>query len=191
MNPISYKLELLLRPTFWQKEWGTVSIPPLLLHLQSAVFLNREALLSVTHTLVISPMDVQCALHRLPLKSFQKLQLVQNVAVRTVLAFLDVHVTHPLQELCWLPVCFQIQFKILDATFKAIHGKGLGYLMINFIQITLSHAVHSDKKNMLWVLLVKEFQLEKYRKRPFSAIGTPYPLEVRCIPPSILSQKEY
>lgn len=63
------------------------------------------------------------------LKSIWKIQLVQNVAVQVVSgARYMAHVTPLLRKLHWLPLCFWVQFKVPDVTFKALRSLGLGYL---------------------------------------------------------------
>lgn len=64
-----------------------------------------------------------------PLKRIRKLQWLQNAAARVVLCRPRGACVLPLlQELRWLPVCLQVQFKVLVVTFKALHGLGPGYL---------------------------------------------------------------
>uniref|UniRef100_A0A672Y631 Ig-like domain-containing protein n=1 Tax=Sphaeramia orbicularis TaxID=375764 RepID=A0A672Y631_9TELE len=68
-------------------------------------------------------------------KSLHKLQLVQNSAARIITIPPPLtrtpsshHITPVLQQLHWLPVKFQIEFKILLLTFKAIHYLAPPYL---------------------------------------------------------------
>lgn len=80
-----------------------------------------RAFCSITHALLISPLDYCNALYvGLYLKSIQKLQLAQNAAVQAILsAIRRAHIMSLLCELHWMPVCFWVQFKILVATYKA------------------------------------------------------------------------
>lgn len=51
----------------------------------------------------------------LPLKSVEKLQLMQNAVIQAVMGVC--HTAHATSLLCkvhWLPVCFQVQCKVLD-----------------------------------------------------------------------------
>ena len=38
------------------------------------------------------------------------------------------HITPSLKSLHWLPISFQVKYKVLVITFKALHGLGPGYL---------------------------------------------------------------
>ena len=64
----------------------------------------------------------------LPLKTTQKLRLVQNEAAGLLAgtSYRD-HITPVLKELHWLPICFQLEFKVLVMTFKAFR---LGILVL-------------------------------------------------------------
>lgn len=65
----------------------------------------------------------------LPLKSIQRLQLVQIVVPEAVFGAPRVaHVTLLFCELHWLLACFQVQLKILVITFKGLHAMGPGDL---------------------------------------------------------------
>ena len=82
----------------------------------------------------------------LPLKSIQKLQLVQNAAAWVSLGAPRLeHKTLLLRELHWVPVCFRVQFKVLVITFKALHGMGPGCLKDRLIPITLTHPTRSGR----------------------------------------------
>lgn len=61
---------------------------------------------------------------QLPLKSIWNLQLVLNVAEWAISR--RAHIILLVHELHWLPACFQIQFKVLFLTFKALNGMELG-----------------------------------------------------------------
>ena len=78
-------------------------------------FLEMLDLATVIHASVTSRLDYCNTLFvGLPLKTVQKPQLVQNSAARLLTgANYREHITHLLQELHWLPVCFQAQFKVL------------------------------------------------------------------------------
>lgn len=91
---------------------------------------SLEALVNVNHVLVTSYLDFWNAFYmELPLKGIQKLHLVQNAMVLVVRSGpTTAHFIPMFHEWHWLPVCFQIQFKVLFLTFKAFHGIGPGYL---------------------------------------------------------------
>lgn len=93
-------------------------------------FLDQQAQLTLTHTLVTSRLEYSNALYMgLPLNSIWKLWLVWNAVSRPVRrAPRTAQVTPLFHELRWLPVYFWIQFKLLDWTWKVLHGMGLGCL---------------------------------------------------------------
>lgn len=82
-------------------------------------FPNHEILVTVTQTLVTSQMDYYNMLFvGLPLK----LQLGQNAVAQAIMcASSRTYVTPLLRELHWFPVCFEVQFKMLVLTCKALH----------------------------------------------------------------------
>lgn len=52
------------------------------------------------------------------------------------------HIVSLLCKMCWLPVSFWIEFKVIVSNFKALHGSELGYLW-NFLSLRVS--AHSTK----------------------------------------------
>lgn len=61
----------------------------------------------------------------LPLKIFQKFQLLQNaVAQAATGAKYTAHVTPLLHELQWLLIYFQVKFKLPVVSYKALNGLG-------------------------------------------------------------------
>lgn len=97
---------------------------------QFNLFLDQEALLIVPHGHFLNGycnvLDMG-----LPLKSIQKLQLVQKVAAQAVMCTLgSVHITFLLCKLHWLALCFWIQFKMLIMTYNILHDMILDYFSI-------------------------------------------------------------
>ena len=67
-------------------------------------------------------------LYGLPDKHLNKLQRIQNAAVRLVsLTKKRDHITPVLMELHWLPVRHRITYKLLVLTFKALNGQSPAY----------------------------------------------------------------
>lgn len=91
---------------------------------QLSPYLAWEALLSIAHAFVTSRLNYCNTVYvGLPLKTIRKFQLVQNVALQVVNgARCMTHIAALLHEVHWLPVSFQVQFKVLMVTYKALHG---------------------------------------------------------------------
>ena len=89
-----------------------------------APYLSSDDLATVIHATVTSRLDYCNSFYAgLPSNLTRKLQLIQNAAalVLTNTPWKS-HIQPTLQQLYWLPVEFQIKFKVLVLTFKAIHG---------------------------------------------------------------------
>ena len=86
--------------------------------------LTPDAAETLIHSIITSKLD-QCnsLLYGTTLTNIQKLQRIQNFALRTVLNLHPhSHVTHHYQELHWLTVDQRIHFKVLTLIFKCIHS---------------------------------------------------------------------
>ena len=105
----------------------------------------------------------------LPQHLLQKLQHVQNAAVRLLTDSQKYdHISPILEELQWLPVKSRIEIKMLILTFKAYHGIGPKYLTDSLVKNTISRTFRSTNKGLL---VVPKYNLEPYGKRAFSVIA--------------------
>lgn len=102
----------------------------------------------------------------LPLKSIQKLQLVQNEVVQTVIRTpQSMHITILLHKVHWLPVSLWIQFKVLTVSYNGIHNIGPSYLRTDASLWGLIHSSDSfqpirfSRWGMLWVPPIRECHL--------------------------------
>lgn len=102
------------------------------------------------------------------LKNIRNLQLVQNTVI-VLEAPQMAHMTFLLYGLCWLPVCFWTQFKVLVITFKALYSWGPRYLRNYLTSIELTCPTHSSGKDLFQILSAKEFQLAESWRRVFFA----------------------
>lgn len=94
---------------------------------------------------------LQHALQEVPLKSVRFHQ-VQNVAVWAVMSMCRRAHRAPLfHELHWLPICFQVQFKVLVGTFKALRGLGMDYVKDCLSPVVSTCSVGSGRSGTLWV----------------------------------------
>lgn len=113
----------------WIPRWQLLArgaFAQLLLIYQLQPYLNSSDLATVTQTLVTYRLDIYLGLS---LKTVWKLQLVQNAATRVVAGACQFDsVRLQLQQLCWLPVSFWAQFKVLVLNFRGLYGSGTGYL---------------------------------------------------------------
>lgn len=107
---------------------------------------------SVIQSLIISWLVywVMCSNMGLPLKSVQKLQFVQSVAMWK---FWGPPRLNPiellLRELHWLSICFRVQFKGLVITFKALQDLGPSYLSDHLTTLELAHTTYPSRGGML------------------------------------------
>ena len=83
------------------------------------------------HAFINSKLDLfNSLLHGLPKYEINKLQSVQNAAVRVIACFLKFdHIRDTLKELHWLPVEQRIIFKSNLICFKILNNLAPGYLV--------------------------------------------------------------
>lgn len=123
------------------------------------IFLDHNSLHLLTQVLVICHLDFYKALYMVSifLKTIQRLQLVQSTAMKVVFIVSRLaHMTSLIHKLHRLPVCFQMQFKMLVMTFKAINGISPGYVINCLILLEETCPNRASREGLLWILLVKE-----------------------------------
>uniref|UniRef100_M3XK14 Uncharacterized protein n=1 Tax=Latimeria chalumnae TaxID=7897 RepID=M3XK14_LATCH len=116
-------------------------------------FLPHDSLSILMHAFVSSRLDYCNALFAgLPLNLIHCLQLVQNSAAHVVknVSRFD-HITPVLRELHWLPVQWQITFKVLVLVFKALKGLWPEYLRNLLMPYVLARPLRSLHGDLLAV----------------------------------------
>ena len=93
-------------------------------------YLDQQSAKKAVQAFVTSTLDYgNSLLYGLPKNQLEKLQLVQNSAVRIIMGVRKFdHITHLRRELHWLPVADRISFKILVLTWKCLHDQAPNYL---------------------------------------------------------------
>ncbi len=93
-------------------------------------YLDQKSTETVIHAFVTSILDYgNSLLYGINANHMQKLQRVQNAAVRVVLKLKKFdHITEGRKTLHWLPVQARLEFKILALTWKCLHDKAPSYL---------------------------------------------------------------
>ena len=132
-------------------------------------YLDRDNLASVVYALVTSKLGYCNALYMgLPLKTVQKLQLVQNAAARLITGTRRFeHIRPVLAHLHWLPIRFRAQFKVLVLTYKALYGLGPQYLTEHLSRHEPTRTLRSTSKVLLRVPTLRVAT----RERAFSVVA--------------------
>ncbi|XP_062825481.1 uncharacterized protein LOC134295910 [Anolis carolinensis] len=136
-------------------------------------FLGRSDLATVVHALLTSRLDYCNTLYvGLPLKTAQKLQLVQWAAARLITgAAYREHTTPLLSQLHWLPICYRAQFKVLVLTFKALNGSGPTYLSERISSYQPTRTLRSSGEALLSIPPASQARLVGTRDRAFSVVA--------------------
>ena len=139
-------------------------------HLRNINKIRRYLPLDVTeqlvHSFVTSRIDF-CNALLIGIKKthLQKLQRVQNAAVRCIL-YLNYrdHITPYLHALHWLPVEYRIHFKVLLLTFKSLHDLAPSYLTS---LLRRNIALESSRQNSAGLLFIPRSRLVSAGDRAF------------------------
>uniref|UniRef100_A0A803T4E3 Reverse transcriptase domain-containing protein n=1 Tax=Anolis carolinensis TaxID=28377 RepID=A0A803T4E3_ANOCA len=136
-------------------------------------FLGKSDLATVVQAPVTSRLDYCNALYvGLPLKTAQKLQLVQRAAARLITGAAYRERTIPLlSQLHWLPICYQAQFKVLVLTYKALNGSGPIYLSERISSYEPGRSLRSSGEALLSVPPASQARLVRMRDRAFSVVA--------------------
>uniref|UniRef100_A0A803SXZ5 Reverse transcriptase domain-containing protein n=1 Tax=Anolis carolinensis TaxID=28377 RepID=A0A803SXZ5_ANOCA len=140
---------------------------------QLCSYLGKPDLATVVHALVTSRLDYCNALYvGLPLKTVQKLQLVQWEAAKLItrVAYRE-HITPLLRQLHWLPISYQAQFKVLALAYKALNGSGPAYLSEHVSCYDPPRNLRSSGEALLAVLPPSQVRLAGTRDRAFSVVA--------------------
>lgn len=76
-----------------------------------------------------------------------------------------------LWQLHWLPICFQVLFKVLVLTFKAVHGLGPDYLRDCLLPYIPTHPFRSCEGAFLQVLPFSEVRRMAAQGQAFSVVA--------------------
>ena len=138
----------------------------------------------LVHAFVSSKLDYcNSLLYGLPKHMISSLQSVQNTAARIVtLTKKFDHITPVLIQLHWLPVHFQISFKVLLLVYKALNGMAPLYITELLSYHTCSRMLRSTDQKFL---VVPKSRLKTYGDKAFSVaapkLWNELPLDLRSL----------
>ena len=147
-------------------------------------YLTTSTTQTLVHAFITSRLDyANSLLYGIPKKTIKKLQRVQNNAARLVARTpRRDHITPILRELHWLPIQKRIDFKVLNLTYKALHGEAPAYLQQLITPYTPCRDLRSKDQLRL---TCKRFKT-KYGHRSFVAasakLWNPLPEEIKRKP---------
>ncbi len=107
----------------------------------------------LVHAFMTSRLDYcNALLGGCPASSINKLQVVQNAAARVLTRSRKYdHITPILRSLHWLPIKFNISYKILLLTYKALNGLAPAYLTSLLARYNPSHSLRLQISGLLVV----------------------------------------
>ena len=150
-------------------------------------FLDKDTTARLVSAFVTSTLDNgNSILYGLPKKSLDRLQSVQNSAVRLINGTKRrEHITPQLQELHWLPVASRIDFKIATLVYCCISGSAPSYLCeLIELQVPSRPGLRSNQDALK--LVVRKNRKKKYGERAFfncaPRVWNNLPLSIRSLP---------
>ena len=135
--------------------------------------LTTSACNKLVVALVLSHLNyVNSLLGRLPKTSINKMQAVQNMAVKITLGQNKTNsATSCLVQLHWLPIKYRIDFKILSIVHKCLHREAPPYLT-RLIQHTTVRREGLSSETDTTRLLVPQTSRKTFTARSFSVLGS-------------------
>ena len=142
------------------------------------LFLTSDQLKTVIHAYVTSKLDSNNGLlASIPQKSLNKLQWVQNAAVRLISeSKKHKHFIPILRELHLLPISYCIRYKIMVLVYKALEGSGPAYLQ----ELLKTYKPNRSLRSSL--LAMPKTRLKSFGDRGFYAVA---PLQWNHLPQDI------
>ncbi|KAI5608453.1 hypothetical protein C0J50_12245, partial [Silurus asotus] len=139
------------------------------------------------NTFVFSRIDYcNALLAGVPKTTLNKLQCVQNSAARILTrAGQNEHIIPILKTLHWLPVRFQVDFKVLMRTYKALHGLAPQYLSALLTVYTPKRILRFSQAGLL---VVPQTWLRSVGDRAFSSYA---PRLWNSLPPHIRDAQNF
>jgi len=116
-------------------------------------FLDLDSAKKAVQAFVSSTLDYgNSLLYGIPKTQLQRLQVVQNSAVRVIVGARKFdRISHWRRELHWLPVSDRIKFKILVLTWKCLHNQAPYYLTTLVQKKPERRSLRSSQQNLLFV----------------------------------------
>ena len=149
-------------------------------------YLDKSATARLVSAFVLSLLDNgNSLLLGLPGKQLDRLQSVQNAAVRLINRTSRMeHITPQLAALHWLPIRYRIDFKVATLAFRCVHGTAPSYLMeLVSLQTATRSGLRSGKDALK--LVVPSAMKVRWGERSFSSsaprIWNALPLELRSL----------